>query len=265
MEQQSNQTQNAQSTNRMHPVIAVFLIWLSCILIGYIVGRIQSPDFSKKRLVEDYFEKKSTYFRYKYSDLLKDSKTDTLDTINPIPSKPSKPIGSKLKPEANNTSTSDTSKLLSFSKLFTLFLDYPAVCIAFDKNVYIYREVADSIQIIERNNLEYIPKGNGFWDVSKEQFEKYLLPSGALSGMTITKYYSVAEEVAQNAGNRKKLVQWGIKILYFAGFGIGYNFGYEGQPMPDNIFVEEILHDRKNWKNILERKEYNFEKQKANK
>ncbi len=264
MEEQNIQTSNAKSTNGMHPIIAVFLIWLSCILIGYVIGRIQSPDFSKKRLVEDYFEKKSTYFRYSWGDFIKDLKPIKLDTINSNTSKPSKPIGSNLNPKNLNATKPDTVTPLSFSTLLALFPDHPAVWVAFEKNIYIYRGGGDSIQIVERNNLDYTPRGNGFWNVSKEQFEKYLLPSGALSGMTITKYYSLAEEVAINAGNKKKWVQWGLKILYIAGFGIGYNLGYEGQPMPDNVFVAEVLHDRENWKSIIERKEYKYNKIESN-
>jgi len=225
MEEQKVENSSNKKGEVTNSIIAILGVWISCLVIGYIAGRIQSPDFSQKRLVEDFFEKNSTYLRYNFFDMLKDSKKDK-----------------------SNFEFVQTTK------------DFPAVLIPFDRNIYIYRIQSDSIKIIERNNLDYSPKGNGTLEISKEQFEKYALPSTALSGMTITKYYGLAKDIAAQSGNRKKWVQWAIKAAYVLGIGIGYNIGYENHPSSDNPFVQEVLHDKATWKNILERKEHQYSK-----
>jgi len=221
-------TDNSAPTKKddnSNPLFVILGIWISFVIIGYITGRIQSPDFSQKRLVEDFFENNSTYFRYNFYDMLKDSK------------------------EGNSN--------FEFVKTTQ---DYPAVWIAFDRNIYVYRQQGDSIKIVERNNLDYSPKGNGTWNISKEQFEKYAVPSGALSGVTITKYYKLATDIEKVSGKRQIWIKWAIKIGYVFGFAIGYNLAYENKPSPDNVFVQEILHDKKNWTNILERKIHKYSK-----
>jgi len=225
MEEQKVENSSTKKAEDSNPLVAILGIWISCLVIGYIVGRIQSPDFSQKRLVEDFFEKNSTYFRYNFYEMLKDSKKDS-----------------------SNFEFVQTTK------------DFPAVLIPFDRNIYVYRIQGDSIKIIERNNLDYSPKKNGALDISKEQFEKYALPSTALSGMTITKYYKLATGIAEHSGNKKVWVQWAIKVVYVFGFGIGYNIGYENKPSSDNPLVQEILHDKLTWRSILERKEHQYGK-----
>lgn len=195
-------------------VLVIASILVGLFLIGFTIGKIKSPDYSKKSYVEDGIEKKSfiKFGGYKYRFIKTPKKYKSL--------------------------SSDSNSM-------TLIMD-TLVISEFPTGRYSYVYLEKSGIVNKVNNLSYTA-GDHKKRLSKEDYTALFATMGVTGGFTLKNVGTVSK--SNNVWITAITIITGAGTFIY-----GYKKGYSDDLDPDNELTQKVLNDPIFWEGVIARK-----------